>query len=219
MPVSIPVPARSPGDLLTSALWNAQVKDNINKLLARGHRVLTVAQFAALTGLEGTKGTVAPDEVYLEVDSASGIQWHLAYESGEATYKWRYIGGPPMFSEVTASEGVASATYAALATAGPSIAIPLAGDYDVEIAGAHYTTANGGAGSYMSYDIGGTGAVDVDATINAQATGVNSAFMSMSHTRRKLGLTAVTLTAKYRASTGTGNFLQRRIFVTPVRLV
>src|SRR4051812_28535348 len=109
MPMSTPMPTKSAGDVLTSSLWNSYLRDNLNKLLNQGHRVLTVAQFTALTGLEGTKGTVAPDEVYLEVDSTNGIQWHLAYESGETTYKWRCIGGPPMYSEIVTSESTSSA--------------------------------------------------------------------------------------------------------------
>jgi hypothetical protein len=135
MPQATPVPTKNSGDVFTSTLWNSYLRDNINKLLDRGHRVLTVAQFAALVSPEGTKGTLAPDEVYLEVDSTNGIQWHLAYESGETTYKWRYIGGPPMVSEVTTAEATSATTYVALTTAGPSVAIPRSGDYDVHLEG------------------------------------------------------------------------------------
>jgi opacity protein-like surface antigen len=123
------MPTKSSGDVLTSALWNTYVRDNIDKLLSRGHRVLTVAQFAALTGPEGTKGTVAPDEVYLEVDATNGIQWHLAYESGEPTYKWRFLGGPPLQATVTASETTTATSPGDLATVGPSITLPRGGDY------------------------------------------------------------------------------------------
>lgn len=215
MPVSVPVPTRSPGDLLTSALWNAQVRDNINKLLERGHRVLTVAQFAALTGLEGTKGTVAPDEVYLEVDSTNGVLWHLAFESGEATYKWRFLGGPPLYSEIAASETTTSGTYAALATAGPAIALPRAGDYDVDIGGALGLPST--LAIYMSYDIGGTGAVDADAIAIDNSNSV-SMVLNLMRRRRKSGLTTVTLTAKYRTASATGTFRHRWMSVTPTRI-
>lgn len=215
MPVSIPVPARSPGDLLTSALWNAQVKDNINKLLDRGHRVLTVAQFAALTGLEGTKGTVAPDEVYLEVDSANGIQWHLAYESGETTYKWRYLGGPALYSEVVAQENVTSVTYVALATAGPSVALPRGGDYDVEIRSGLTASARGNPTAH-SYDIGGTGAVDGDCLW--LGTGAFDTPAGV-RTRRKTALATATLTSKYRSDGVTASSIHNRsMSVTPVRI-
>jgi hypothetical protein len=126
VPISVPVPARSPGDLLTSALWNAQVKDNINKLLDRGHRVLTVAQFNALTGLEDG------DEAYVEVDSSNGIVWHLRYHL--STTKWRFLGGAPLRSIVETSEATTSTTAVDLATVGPSITMPAITvnvDYDI----------------------------------------------------------------------------------------
>jgi hypothetical protein len=217
MPTSVPLTTKNPGDVLTSTLWNTQLKQNIDKLLATGHRVLTVAQFGALTGLEGTKGTVAPDEVYLEVDSANGIQWHLAYESGETTYKWRFLGGPAMYSEVAASEGTSSTTYAALATAGPSIALPRGGDFDVQTS--MYTGPDAASRETdMSYDIGGTGAVDADAITTFAGTG-GPFLAAICRTRRKTALGAVTLTAKYKVTAGTGTFVRRTMLVTPVRLI
>jgi hypothetical protein len=214
VPSLTPVPTKSPGDVLTSSLWNSYVRDNINKLLDRGHRVLTVAQFGALTGLEGTKGSVAPDEVYLEVDATNGIQWHLAYESGETTYKWRFLGGPPMYSEVATSETTASTSYVALATAGPSVTLPRSGDYDV---GTGFTGDNTTAGTQsMSYDIGGTAAVDADRAVEGadNAAHINSVMKR----RRKTGLTPVTLTSKYKTTANTGRFEGRSMSVTPVRI-
>lgn len=211
MPMTIPVPDKASGDVLTETNWDAHIRDNINKLLQRGHRVLTVAQFAALTGLEGAKGTLAPDEVYLEVDAANGIQWHLGYETSESTFKWRMLGGPDMEAVVETGEGTGSASFVALATVGPSIAIPRAGDYDVT------TGCNGGYSGtqtgMMSYDIGGTGAVDAD--------GVSQSWFSSDHTRvkRKAGLTSVTLTAKYKQTGGAAtSFGKRRIRIRPVRI-
>lgn len=217
MPTSVPQAAVSAGNILTSTLWNAAVKDNINKLLSTGHRTLTVAQFTALTGPEGTKGVVAGDEVYLEVDAANGILWHLVYESGEATYKWRCIGGRPLLSEVTATEGTASLTYAALTTPGPSVALPRAGDYDVEIY-AHIFLDTTGSTGYMSYDIGGTGAVDAD-SIQPGKSGSAQITWPTSRLRRKTGLATSTLTAKYKQSLAvSGTFSFRVMRVDPVRI-
>lgn len=222
MPVSIPVPSRSPGDLLTSALWNAQVKDNINKLLERGHRVLTVAQFAALTGLEGTKGTVAPDEVYLEVDSANGIQWHLAYESGEATYKWRFLGGPPLFAEVTTSESTTSSAYGDLATAGPSITTPRAGQYSInESARTVKPNADANHGCRMAPALGAAAAVDADSVY----AGTVAATDLDVHSSRTIAIATLAASdivrLKYRAesNTKTATFVNRRVEMYPLRLV
>lgn len=219
MPVStLPITAVTGANILTSVMWNAIVKDNLNKLLNQGHRVLTVAQFGALTGLEGTKGVVAPDEVYLEVDATNGVQWHLAYESGEPTYKWRFLGGPPLYFEVAASESTASAPFVALATSGPSIPLPRAGDYDVVIGS--YLQPSATSSASMSYDIGGTGAVTAD-QIETQGAGGGAANVgNYSRKRRKAALTAVTLTAKYGSSAGqTNTFKNRWMEVVPVRLI
>lgn len=217
MPMLTPMPTKSPGEIFTSGLWNSYLRDNIDKLLTRGHRVLTVAQFSALTALEGTKGAVAPDEVYLEVDSTNGILWHLAYESGEVTYKWRFLGGPPMLSEVATAETTTSTTYAALATAGPSITLPRSGDYDIETGTGKST---GGQAAIMSYDIGATAAVDADAVYAGDPLGSGSTSGgNASRYKRKAALTPVTLTAKYKGgAAGTVGFQHRSLRVRPVRI-
>lgn len=216
MPVSLPVPTQNPGDPILSSRWNSYVRDNINKLLSLQHRVLTVAQFAALTGLEGTKGTVAPDEVYLEVDSTNGVQWHLAYESGEPTYKWRFLGGPPLVSQVATAEGTTSGTYAALATAGPSVTVPRAGDYDVEH-GSLITDDGGNRVPVHSFDVGGTGALDADCVRAQTGTGGTS----VGRRNRKTAIAAsAALVSKYKTSGSVaGTFANRFMAVTPVRLI
>lgn len=168
----------------------------------------------------GQAGTTFPNpaingqEYYYVADSTNGVVWHFKYRTTSG--KWECVGGPPLFAEVTTGETTASATYVALTTAGPSIAIPLAGDYDVEI-GARIASDSANQGGRMSYDIGGTGAVDADNVFNIMGTGVSGG--SLARVRRKTGLTAVTLTAKYR-TTGLGicTFESRWMRVTPVRL-
>lgn len=218
MPATTPMPTKNPGDVLTSTLWNTYLRDNIDKLLTRGHRVLTVAQFAALSSPEGTKGTVAPDEVYVEIDATNGIVWHLHYESTDAsTSKWRFIGGPALFSEVVTFESTASTTYVALATGGPSIPLPRLGDYDVVI-GSTINNATNASDNLMSYDIGATGALDADGIQLTQPVTNNNALTALSRPRRKTGLTAVTLTSKYRVGSGSGTFRYRWMAVTPTRI-
>jgi hypothetical protein len=208
---TVPVPTKSSGDLLTSTLWNTYVAANLNKLLNQGHRKLTVAQFAALSGIEDG------DEVYLEVDATNGVEWHLVYRSAEATYKWRFLGGPPMRSEVLTNEGLNNAAYTALTTAGPSITLPRAGDYDVAIESTSTSTSNSGQ-TYHSYDIGVVSAVDADAERHIESSGGNTAYSSLRASRRKAGLAAVALVSKYRTSSVPGYWENRRIIVQPVRI-
>jgi hypothetical protein len=191
--------------VLTSATWNSYLAANLNKLLGQGHRVLTVAQFAALTGLEDG------DEAYVEVD-VNGVQWHLRYLA--VSGKWRYIGGPPLYAEVVADEATGGTVYQALASAGPALALLRGGDYDVEVGAMVWAVA---AIGYMSYDIGGTAANDADAFESNPGGGL--VFVSGSRRRRKTGIAAATtLTAKYHSTVTGLHFALRWMAVTPVQI-
>lgn len=157
------------------------------------------------------------DEVFFQTAAmaTNGIAWHLRYRAASTSaYKWEFVGGGPLYSEILTTETTTSATYVALATAGPDIALPLAGDYLVTVAALAYNSTLGNI-SYMSYQIGATAAVDAD----AMQTGMNVAqAMHVSRTQRRNGLTAVTLSARYRAEAGTSTFLQRVLQAVPVRV-
>lgn len=62
--------------------------------------------------------------------AALGIVWEFRYRSG-LTYPWEFVGGGSWFSQVITAETTASTTYADLATVGPSITMPLKGEYEV----------------------------------------------------------------------------------------
>jgi hypothetical protein len=151
------------------------------------------------------------DEIVVEV--AAGVAWRLRYHDGD----WLFLGGPPLRDEVMTSQATASAAYAALATSGPNITVPFAGDYDVLIGGRLVSNPNNAA--YMSYAVGATAASDDDAVemgFNASTLGA-----TMSMTRRKTGLAAGTvLSARYRAfaAPGPATFSKRFMEIRPVRL-
>src|SRR5262245_6374962 len=94
------------------------------------------------------------DTVDYLVDKTNGVTWRLLYRAAETTYKWHYVGGPPLYSEVAAEETTGSASYVALTTAGPSVTLPVGGDYDVETGCRSFCSADA-ATLFMSYDIGG----------------------------------------------------------------
>lgn len=148
----------------------------------------------------------------LDVGSGAG-SWQFVYRASEPTYKWHFIGGAGLISEVNTLEPIDNTAYVALATAGPSITIPRAGDYDVEIHG-HY----GGIG-YMSYNVGAAAASDTNALHTGSSAALGASSMSL---RRQTGLAASTaLVAMYRNDTGQGGFYwsNRRMRVTPVRII
>jgi microcystin-dependent protein len=146
-----------------------------------------------------------------------GAVWHLRYRAASASaYKWEVVGASPMQVDVDASETTTSTSYAALATAGPAITLPLAGDYLVSVAARTYGTTQNGSG-YMSYDKGATGALDIDGFgWDNEITNGSSDYRYVS--RKQSGLSAVTLTAKYKTSAGTSYFYRRSLTITPIRV-
>lgn len=217
MPASTPMPTKNPGDVLTSTLWNSYLRDNIDKVLTRGHRSLTVAQFGALTGLEGTAGTVPGDEVYLIADAATGVLWHLVYESTETTYKWRYIGGPPLVVTLLTAEGTSSATYVDLTTPGPTVVAPRAGDYDVAV-GSMGASSSANDTYHQSYTVGAVASSDVWAHRSpCSSFGFGSA---AEKTWRQAAVAAsASIKAQYKCNTGAVTFSNRVIRLTPVRII
>lgn len=156
-------------------------------------------------------------EIAYVADATNGVVWHFKYRSASASaYKWEFIGGGSLWAAVETAETRAASTYGALATAGPSITVPLAGDYRVEI-GCRLLVSAALAG-FMSYDVGGTGASDQDAASNTLSA-VNYEGTVFSR-NLKTGLAASTaLVSKYRCGTATTlTFSYRRLSVVPVRV-
>jgi hypothetical protein len=146
-------------------------------------------------------------------------QWRFRWNAGSSnTDKWEFIGGSPVTVEVATSEATGSATYTALTTAGPSFALPRAGVYQIDEGFTASFSANSTVAT-MSFDIGGTGAVDADSVsvTTGSGAGTNQVFTA-SRSMRKSGLTAVTLTSKYKAAVGTATFSKRWLRVIPVRV-
>ncbi len=150
-------------------------------------------------------------------DDTNGVVWRFRYRSTSASsHKWEFIGGPPLYAEVATSESANLAAYGDLATVGPAVTAPLAGDYDVTVEARIELGFNTQLG-FMSYQLGGTGAVDAD-SIEAYF-GTTVGLVTPSKTRRKTGLTASeALTAKYKTTVGAVTYSQRTIKIQPVRV-
>jgi len=158
------------------------------------------------------------DEIRFLADSDNGVVWHLRYRANAPSdYRWEFLGGPSLYAEVTTSQSTASGSFTDLGTVGPAVTLPAAGDYDVEIgAGSAWSNTNSQA-FFMSYAIGSTAASASDAIFGQDAS--NPTVASRYRRRRKTGLGAVTLTAKYQSNGGaTATFQDRFMIVTPVRL-
>ena len=162
-------------------------------------------------------GSPVDGQEYILVDNNSNptYSWRFRYVAAKTTNKWVFLGGVPIDVTVETEEATTSVTYVALATAGPSIVVPVAGVYDV-IVQQHSRGSGASIGGIMSYDIGGTAASDVDSAGGTSGATAANQWTDVAMTRRKT-LTAVTLTAKYRVNVaGTANFSRRTLSLRPV---
>ena len=103
---------------------------------------VSLAQFAALAPIDG-------DEVYLVVDSAAGVVWHLRYNANRGdAYKWERIAATPLTSYATPGTLVGTGWV----NVGTSIVIPRTGYYIVRGTASIFKGA-AGAGDYyyLSY--------------------------------------------------------------------
>lgn len=169
----------------------------------------TVAALPGGTPVDG-------DRINYVADASAGVIWPFVYRAADASAtKWNSIGLPaPLSAEVAAAEaGSNGAGYVALATAGPSITTPLAGDYWIEQSADFSVSATMYA---YSYDVGGSGASDADAALSVSA---GSSHISNLRRRRKTGLAASTaIVSKYKTAGGSGVFANRLLTVTPIRV-
>jgi hypothetical protein len=152
--------------------------------------------------------------------ATNGIRWLLQYNAASgSTYKWEFIGGSSLYGEVAGQEnmGNAGGTWWALATAGPSITLPLGGDYFISN-GFSFAGQAIQVVAYMSYDIGATGAIMADAVGAAWPAITYPDLSSPMRKQRKNALPAVVLTSKYSNSGGNVGFAHRWIEATPIRV-
>lgn len=182
---------------------------------------LAPADFGLVSALPTTKALKGDKCQYQNASMATaGIAWELVY-TGSGELPWSKIGGRPLWSEVVTNESRENTAYGDLTTVGPSVDLPLKGDYDIDL-GAKAAAVGGSAHSiFMSYAIGAAAAADADALVLAgNVYAFNTTDMpSTMRSRRKTGLTAVKLTAKYRTAAPGGGFWEHRwMRADPVRV-
>lgn len=160
-------------------------------------------------------------EITYAVDPTNGVYWHFKYVAAiTGSYKWAFVGGAPLVAEVDTSEATASTSYVSLATAGPSVTAPLAGDYMLEIAN-NASNNTAGFGAYSTWWIAGLFAPTAPGNIDdavAVSAGANNQY-TVRRRRRKNGIAAGSLVqAKYAADSNTATFSYRSISILPIRV-
>lgn len=156
--------------------------------------------------------------ILVDSTSAPTYSWLLQYVSSAS--KWVYLGGASLFNEVLTGQTQANSGYGDLATVGPTVTVPRAGDYFVEIGATAQGTGVNVSGE-MSYQVGATAPVDSDGVVYVVPSGGTNTNLQVSgeRTTKKTGLAASTaITAKYR-NTSAGNSISwanRWMRVTPI---
>ena len=177
-------------------------------------RVITTQ--AELTKLSET--ATDGDECYALADATNGVMLRLRFRAASTSpYRWERVGGPPLFHNLlTAETQTATGAWGDLATVGPTVTVPFAGDYLVSCSSRAINTNAAGQRSHMGVAQGaGTpaqfGVQDIAAT-NQQAT--------VSHVGHLLtGIAALTeLRARYFSVSNGTTFDFRTLTVTTVRL-
>lgn len=205
------------------ALTEAQVDERVRDILnssstfgsyADGSIPQTAVRIPLVTFLPAGAGEGT--EVYYVADATNGVVWHLRYRSkASVAYPWEYVGGSALWSEVDDFETTTSTSYTALATAGPTVTVPIAGEYRVTAFVSHLNS-NANEADYMSYDIGSTAAIDADRAAGISTTNVGTTFSMSVRTQTVAALSA--LVAKYKVSANTGTFGLRSLSVIPIRV-
>lgn len=154
-------------------------------------------------------------ECNLLADATNGIVWHLVYRAAEpGPYKWYFTGGAPMQAVVDADESFAATAYSDLATVGPSLVLPYAGDYMIEFSVNIYVNAAAAGGMNVS----GPGVAPAD-DANCLFTSFNGVGQQTSHKARRRTFTSPgTVKAQYHTNGLTCNFRWRELFARPVRI-
>lgn len=110
-------------------------------------------------------------------DATNGVVWDLRYRSASgSTFKWEFVGGGDLTATVATQESTSTGAFADLTTVGPSITVPLAGDYLVRFGARIGPQAN--SQSYMAPALGATAAATANAIRAATQSGGTAYLLS-----------------------------------------
>lgn len=149
--------------------------------------------------------------------ATAGLVWTFRYRTASASsYKWESVGGPPLVNTVATNENTGSGSPVDLATVGPSLTIPLAGEYDFGFG----AFASGSLATYY-YAVLKFGAATADIAVDAiQFWGDAGANTEHRHReiRRTIAAASTVVKMQYAVGSGTGAYAQRQLIAAPVRV-
>ena len=153
-------------------------------------------------------------EVYYLADATNGIIWHLRYRvDSPSTYKWEFVGGTPLWNAVSGGTIPAGASFVVVG-GGPTITVPLAGDYIVQHAADLFGPTN--AAIYGNLFLGNSD-TSVRMTIMRSA-GVNSGGMGGRTVRWAVPTAGTAVNVRYLCNSGSGSMENGSLTVIPARV-
>jgi hypothetical protein len=173
---------------------------------------VTAAQFAALVPVDGM-------EVDLIADTANGVIWRMRYRAASlSAYKWEFMGGSYVSSEVATLQGTASAAYADLATVGPTITVPRAGEYEISF-GAKCIGTTFAWRNHVAPKLGAAAAADADELVFGGPAAAVAGDASVTRAIRRTLAANDVVKLQYRQDGGNSlNFSNRWMQIRPVRI-
>lgn len=165
-------------------------------------------------------GTPADGQLVRYKVGANGPVWTFQYLAGSAApYRWHFVGGAPLHGAVATSEQCNSTAYVNLATAGPDVTLPLAGEYQVSH-GAVGASPLSRLVCYLSFAIGAAAATDANAAYSmADPAATGPSVATLVRDQRITAATAASLVrVQYRITTGQLFYERRWITALPVRV-
>ena len=150
-------------------------------------------------------------------DATNGVNWHFRYNSLSASaYKWEAVGPTEASAFVNTVNGTTSVTYVDLG-AGPSITVPLAGDYLIKF-GMQATSTTGINTGVAAPKKGAAATSDDDSCVIYVEAGVATG--SASRQLLFTGMAASDVIKMQYRNVGAANidYQRRWLFVSPVRV-
>lgn len=201
------------GAITGTKLASASVAES--NLTATAAAKLTPSYVTALPG-----SPFDGQEIYYQADATNGVIWHLRYRTASpSTYKWEYVGGTPLWQYlISVGANFNSTTVADPSIPGPTLTLPLAGDYSLGW-GADFQWVSGSSFASVGPVVGtgGTTFIDsADTTLNTTNNGQRLDYPAYVAT----GLAISTaLRLKFRVGSGlTVNIFSRYLAARPVRV-
>jgi hypothetical protein len=196
----------------------------VSKILQASQFIVPLASAPLVTSLPSAP--IDGQEIRYIADATNGVIWNLRYRAASSSsYKWEFIGGPPLSSQVGTNAqygaGVTTSSLTAADLSGPYVTVPLAGDYQLQGSAFCLNSVGGNLGGcffWIASD-GATGWSFTDFATTTAAT--NNVGASISGTRLRTGLSASTqISLRYATSSGTNSaqFWNRYLSATPVRV-